>query len=193
MSDENNQDEKKYEHLDPVQAEKAEKAAVKLAAVKAAKELQNEDSPWTLTQEILQEIQAAHIVVDPDSMPPATELTKQLKKEIETRYQDDDEVRTILLESVPSARSVRQWLKKEGWEDAIWAKIRSDKLFSPAKRSEVIQALHQRAVQKSDMAAKIYLTLSGDYVEKAEVNDKTVDKFREIQNILHGKKKLSED
>jgi hypothetical protein len=179
---------KKYDHLDPVQAEKAEKSAVKLAAIKAAKELKNEDSPWTLVQEILQEVQAARIVADPDSSPPVTQMTEELKDEIKRRYQDDEETRDLLLESVPSARSVRQWVKKEGWEDAVWSKIRADKLFSPAKRSEVIQALQTRAVQKSDMAAKIYLTLSGDYVEKSEVNDKTVDTFREIQKILHKKK-----
>lgn len=190
MSDE--KDEKKYEHLDPIQAEKAEKSATKLAAIKAAKELKNGDSPWTVVQEILQEIQAAHIVSDPDSNPPITKLTEQLKEEIERLYQDEEEVRDILLESVPSARSIRQWVKKDGWEDAIWSKIRADNLFSSAKRSEVIKALHTRAIEKSDMAAKIYLTLSGDYVEKNEVNDKTVDTYREIQKILH-KKKLSEE
>jgi hypothetical protein len=186
MSDEK---EKKYEHLDPAQAVKAEKAAIKLEAIRAVKQLQNGDSKWTLTQELLQEIQAAHIVVNPDSMPSAAQLTEELKKEIENRYKDEEETKELLLSSVPSAKSVRQWLKKDGWDDAIWSKIRSDQLFSPAKRSEVIRALHVRAVTKSDVAAKIYLTLSGDYVEKSEVNDSTVDTFREIQKILHKKDK----
>lgn len=192
MSDEKNEQENKYSHLDPVQADKAEKAAIKLAAVKAVKDLSNEDSEWTLTQEILQEILSGYLVQDPNAaFPPSTVLVKELKQEIERRYSDEEsnELKDVLLESVPSARSVRQWLKKEGWDDAVWQKIRSDKLFSPAKRSEVIQALHQRAVDKSDAAAKIYLTLSGDYVEKAEVNSNTVDTYRDIQKQLQRNKK----
>lgn len=192
MSDEN-ENKNQYDHLDPVQADKVEKSLVKMEAIKAAKELQNGDSPWTLVQEILQEIQAGYIVANPDVMPPVTQMEKDLKSEIERRYKDEEATKDLLLESVPSIRSIRLWLKKDGWEDAIWSKIRADKLFSPAKRSEVIQALQTRAVQKSDMAAKIYLTLSGDYVEKSEVNDKTVDTFREIQSILHNKKKSSEE
>lgn len=187
MSDDK-KDEKKFDHLDPVQADKAEKSVSKLSAIKAVKALKNEDSNWTLVQEILQDIQAAHIVKDPNVSPPVTQLVKELKKEIEHRYKDEEELKNTLLEAVPAARSVRLWLKKDGWEDAVWQSIRSDKLFSPGKRSEVIQALHQRAKDRSDMAAKIYLTLSGDYVEKSEVNDKTVDTFREISKVLHRKK-----
>lgn len=187
MADEK-KDEKKFEHLDPVQAEKAEKAVTKLSAIKAVKALKNEDSNWTLVQEILQDIQAGHIIKDPNANPPVTQLVKELKKEIEHRYKDEKELKDLLLEAVPAARSVRLWIKKEGWEEAVWQKIRADKLFSPGKRSEVIQALHQRAKDRSDMAAKIYLTLSGDYVERQEVNDKTIDTFREISKVLHRKK-----
>jgi hypothetical protein len=185
MSDEN---QKSYDHLSPEQAEKAEKTAIKLAAIKAAKELKNEDSQWTLVQEILQEILAAYLVVDPSANPPATKLVEDLNKEIEKRYKDEEDVKNLLLESIPSARSVRQWLKKDGWEDAVWQKIRADQLFSAGKRAEVIQALRQRAIDKSDLAAKIYLTLSGDYVEKQEVDTKSVDIYRDINKILHNKK-----
>jgi len=181
-------DEKKFEHLTPEQAEKAKKTVEKLSAIKAVRKMKNEDSEYDLLQETLQDIQAAHIVRDPNASPPVTQLVKELKEEIEHRYDDDEELKKLLLEAVPSARSVRQWLKRDGWEEAVWQRIRADKLFSPAKRSEVIQALHYRAKTKSDMAAKIYLTLSGDYVEKAEINDKTVDQFREISKVFYRKK-----
>jgi hypothetical protein len=42
-------------------------------------------------------------------------------------------------------------------------------------------------MESSDQAAKLWLTLSGDYSEKMEINDKTVDTFREIQSVLQRK------
>lgn len=191
MSDEKDEKENNYQHLSPEQAEKAKKTVAKLSAIKAARELRNGDSNWTILQEIVQDIQAGYIVQDPNSKVSATVLHKDLINEITNRYKDqDEETGKILLEAVPHPRSIRVWLKKDGWEDAVWTKIRADKLFSSGKRSEVISALHKRAVEKSDVAAKIYLTLSGDYVEKAEINDKSVDTYREINKILH---KKSED
>ncbi len=187
MSDEKDPKENQYEHLNPGQADKAKKTVAKLSAIKAARELRNGDSPWTILQELVQEIQAGYIVQDPNNKVSSAVLQKDLTKEIANRYKDEEETCKILLEAVPHARSIRVWLKKETWEDAVWAKIRADKLFSSGKRTEVISALHKRAVEKSDVAAKIYLTLSGDYVEKAEINDKSVDAYREINKILHRK------
>lgn len=186
MSDEK---EKKFDHLSPEQAEKAKKAAEQKAAIAAAKALENEDSQWSIVQEMLQEIQAAYLVVSPDAKPPVTKMIDDLKKELRKKYSDEPEVAKILIDSIPSARSVRVWLKKDGWDDAVWTRIRQDELFSPGRRSEVIKALHQRACDKSDQAAKIYLTLSGDYVEKEENNDSTVDTYREIQKVLQGNRK----
>lgn len=167
--------------------EQGAKGQLKLEAVKALKELSNPDSQWTLTQEILQDICAGHVVADPDKTPPATQLLEELKKEIETRYANEEEKKKIILDSVPSVVSIRQWLKKEGWDEAVWKKVRGDSLFSPQKRAKVIEALRDRAIDKSDLAAKIWLTLSGDYSDKMEVDNKSIDVFREINTILHRK------
>ena len=78
-------------------------------------------------------------------------------------------------------------MKKEGWDEAVWKKVRGDSLFSPQKRAKVIEALRDRAIDKSDLAAKIWLTLSGDYSDKMEVDNKSIDVFREINTILHRK------
>lgn len=174
MSDENNQDEKRVARLE---------------ALKAVKALDNSDSPWTLTQEIFQDIVAGHVVANPDKLPPVTQMREQLLKEIEARYKDEDELKDLLIESVPEARTIRKWMKKDGWEDSVWDKIRGDQLFSPANRAQMLEALRVRGLTKSDQAAKIWLTISGDYSEKLDVTDKTVDKFREINSILHKKKK----
>lgn len=165
-----------------------EKVAIRFQAVKALKEITNSDSPWTLTQEILQDIHAGHIIANPNVKPVVTQMVDELKKEIEVRYSDNEELKQLLLTSIPAVQNVRVWLKKDGWEEAVWKKVRGDQLFSPEKRAQVIEALRERAMDKSDVAAKIWLTLSGDYSEKMEVSDKTLDAYREINSILHRKK-----
>jgi len=172
--------------------EAAQKAVVKLEAVRAVKKLSNPDSPWTIPQEILQEIIASYTVANPDRLPALPTMVQDLKKEVEIRYEEDPETRDLILEAIPHINSIRQWVKKEGWEEAVWKKVRGDKLFTADKRAQVIESLRLRAIDKSDVAAKIWLTLSGDYSEKMEVNDKTIDTFREINSILHKNKNNSE-
>lgn len=167
--------------------EALEKAAAKQEAIKAVKKLST-DSKWFLTQEILQEIQAGYTVVDPDKLPPVTQMIEDLKKEVEARYSDDPDIKEVILESIPGIQSVRAWLKKEGWDEAVWKKVRADKLFSSDKRAQVIESLRLRAIERSDVAAKIWLTLSGDYSEKDQADNKTIDAYREINSILHSKK-----
>lgn len=181
MSDETNKEE-------TTQEEKSE-VAKKLQAIKDVKAL-TKDSAWTLPQEILQEVIAGYTVADPQNIPKTPKLVEDLKEEIKRRYDYDHNLRDTLLLSIPTdLRYVRDWMKKEGWETAIWSKVRMEGLFTSSKRAEVIESLRQRAIDRSDVAAKIWLTLSGDYSEKSETADsKTVDTYREINKILHGKK-----
>lgn len=181
--DQNNQDPK---------SPSPEKSIAKLEAVRAAKALQRDGSNWTVVQEVLQEIIASYIVVNPDKIPPVTHLVEDLRKEVEARYVDDAESQKLLLDSIPEPRAIRLWLKKDGWDEAVWGKIRTEKLFSSEKRAQVIESLRVRAMDKSDMAAKLWLTLSGDYSEKMEINDKTIDTFREIQSVLQRKSREEE-
>jgi hypothetical protein len=180
------------DHLRLHKAEATEKAVAQLEAHREAKKISNPNSNWTLAQEILQEIMAGHTVINPDRLPPLTQMVEELKKEIEIRYADDAETKDILLKSIPAMRSVREWVKKDGWDVAVWGYIRADGLFTANKRAEVIESLRKRALDKSDVAAKIWLTLSGDYSEKMEVDNKSVDVYREINSILHGNKKKNE-
>jgi hypothetical protein len=177
------------EHLRLYKNEAIEKSAAQVEAYHNVKKLSNKNSNWTLTQELLQEIMAAHTIVNPKSLPPLTEMVEELKQLIETRYTDDEVSKDILLKSIPTMRSVREWVKKEGWDEAVWGYVRADGLFTAQKRAKVIESLRERAIDKSDAAAKIWLTLSGDYSEKMEVDNKSVEVYREINNILHGKKK----
>lgn len=168
--------------------EKSE-VAKKLQAIKAVKEL-TKDSSWTIPQDILQEVIAGYTVADPNNIPKTPKLVEDLKEEVKRRYEYDHTLRDTILLSIPNdLRYVREWMKKEGWEEAIWAKVRMDGLFNSSKRAEVIESLRKRAIDRSDVAAKIWLTLSGDYSEKSDTADsKTVDTYREINKILHSKK-----
>jgi hypothetical protein len=162
--------------------------AQKLAIVKKVKDLSNPDSTWTITQEILQDVMAYYTVKDPDNIPKVPTLVQGLRTEIEVRYKDDPELKQLLLDSIPADKHVRVWIKKDGWQEAVWAKVRVDGLFTAEKRAKVIESLRLRAMDKSDVAAKIWLTLSGDYQEKVEMDNKSVDMYREINKILHNKK-----
>ena len=100
--------------------------AQKLAIVKKVKDLSNPDSQWTVTQDILQDVMAYHTVKDPNSIPKIPTLVADLRKEIEIRYKDEPELKQLLLDSIPADKHVRTWIKKEGWQAAVWAKVRVD-------------------------------------------------------------------
>lgn len=180
------------DHLRLYKEEASAAAIEQQAAYHNVKKLSDKNSSWTLTQELLQEVMAAHTVANPEKLPPLTEMVEQLKEEIEKRYQDEPNTKDVLLKSIPAMRSVREWVKKDGWDEAVWGYVRADGLFSATNRAKVIKALQERAVDKSDAAAKIWLTLSGDYSEKMEVDNKSADMYREINSILHGNKKKNE-
>ena len=177
------------EHLRAYKEEAGLKSTAQLEAYRAIKKLSPEGSMWTLTQQLLQEVMAGHTVINPESLPPLTQMVEELKNEIEKRYADELELKKLLLDSIPTMRSVREWVKKEGWDEAIWGYVRAEGLFTASKRAQMIESLRTRGLDRSDVAAKIWLTLSGDYSEKMEVDNKSVDMYREINNVLHGKKK----
>lgn len=186
MSDDVNN---KYPHLTPIQATKAEKTADKIKAVHEVRKL-SKGQDWTILQDITQDIIAEHTVGDPNSKPHMTEVREELFKQVEDRYKSDPELKRILLDGIPSPDSVIAWTRKEGWEEAVWKKIHATGLFSKERRAAMINALYHRGMEKDTTAAKIWLTLSGDYVEKSQIDskDSTVEKFREINNILHKEK-----
>jgi len=169
--------------------ENQKKSNLKLLASQKVKKLSG-DSEWTILQQIVQEIEATFIVREQKKYSVES-LRNLLIEEVELRYKDEPEVRDILLEGIPSRYSVGQWRKKAGWEEAVWAKIRGVGLFTPEKRSKVIDTLYKKATDSKDTtAAKIWLTLSGDYVEKGDnKSSEVMDIFREINQKLHGSNK----
>lgn len=189
MSEENKN---KYAHLNSVQSSKAEAAAEKIKAAAKVREL-SKGKDWTILQDIAQDILAEYTIKDPNSKPEIAEVRRILFVEVEKRYANEPELKQILIDGIPSTDSISAWTRKEGWEEAVWKKLHGTGLFSKERRAAMINALFSRGVEKDTAAAKIWLTLSGDYVEKSQVDNKdsTVDKFREINSILHKSKKES--
>jgi hypothetical protein len=144
----------------------------------------------------MQEVIATHTVANPGKpLPKFPELLQNLRTAIEEKYADDEELKQLVLDSIPTnQRPIRDWFKKEGWDEAVWSKIRDSGLFTKERRSAMIHALYMRGLERDTVAAKIYLQMSGDFVEKSEVTNKdsTMDKFREINTVLHKKKTAEE-
>lgn len=176
--------------FDSLSDETRNKATVKLAAMRAVKALNNKGSKWDLIEEMIHEILATKIIDNPDILlkPPIGEVLEDLKKEIETRYEKEEETRELLLSAIPSKNTTAKWFKKDGWDQAVWDKIRGNGLFSPERRAKMINSVYNRGLSKSDNAAKLWLQLSGDLVENKTMDNKTIETFREINEILHKKK-----
>lgn len=167
--------------------ERSQAGNLKVLAMKKAKELSG-DSRWDLVEQIAQEIQA-HYVIQKEKLTAAQHI-QHIKDEITSRYSDQPEVMQILLDAVPSTVTLGNWKKSKEWEEAVWVKLRGEGLFTPDRRSQVISKLFdQAAVDGNVQAAKIWLTLSGDYVEKGEnAKNDAMDLFRQMNEAIHSKK-----
>ena len=86
-----------------------EKRTKVLEAIQTVKDMSDKNSKWTITEEMFQDIQAGHIVVNPNQLPPITQMRQELLDEIKERYKDEPAVMQVLLDSVPEARLDRDW------------------------------------------------------------------------------------
>lgn len=172
---------------DAKRQEMSEKSQAKILAKKRLDKLQ-EDSEWNILEQILQEIESTYLVKK-EKAPSNEKLVELMAAEIEAKYFDDLDLKELLYEALPSRVTVSKWRKKKGWEEAVWSKVRSTGLFTAQKRQMIIDALYEQATDGNTNAAKIWLTLSGDYQEKGNQANEVVDQFREINSIIHGSKK----
>jgi hypothetical protein len=177
---------KGLEHLSGLQLEKAEKSIAQQRLARKVKELSG-DSEWTILEQILQEIEATYMIKK-EKVPGNDKLHQQLIDEVTIRYEEEPELKQTLLEGIPSRVSISKWRNKKGWPEALWTKVRLTGLFTGPKRAMIINSLYDQAADGNVNAAKVWLTLSGDYSEKPEVTSAAEDKYREINQIIHGNK-----
>lgn len=168
-----------------------EKSHTKKLALKRVEQLSGE-SRWNILQQICQEIEAFYISKNEKKPNLDTMLDTHLPNEIKTKYPEDNlefkELRDALLDAIPSRMTLHKWRAEKDWDEAVWGKIRGAGLFTADKRAVLINTLYDQANAGNVTAAKIWLTLSGDYQEKAENRNDVVEQFREINQILHGKR-----
>lgn len=168
-----------------------ERSQVKKLALKRVEQLSGE-SRWNLLQQICHEIEAYYVAKNEKKPNLDTMLDTHLPNEIKTKYPEGnpefDEIREALLDAVPSRMTLHKWRNEKDWDEAVWGKVRGAGLFTADKRAVLINTLYDQANAGNVTAAKIWLTLSGDYQEKAENKSDVVEQFREINQILHGKK-----
>lgn len=170
-----------------------EKSIAKKLSLQRVKELSG-DSDWTLLEQVIQDIEAFYVVKN-EKRPSLDKIIELVADEIHARYGSDtienNEIRDVLLDSIPSRMTLNKWRNKKGWEEAVWIRARggASGLFSQDKRAHVIHSLYSEATSGNTAAAKIWLTLSGDYSEKdGSTKNEVLDQFREINKIIHGKK-----
>jgi hypothetical protein len=170
---------------------KGELSSAKVRAIKRVDQLSG-DSEWSILQQIIHDIESFFLIKE-DKKVTLDKILDNLEDEIKLRYSSDDEVHTeireALIAAIPSKNTLSKWRAKKGWIEAVWARVRSGPtgLFSLDKRANVIHSMYDSATKGNVNAAKIWLTLSGDYSEKAEAKNEVVDQYREINKIIHSK------
>lgn len=143
---------------------------------------------WHILQEFLIEIQADGKLKEGlgQKYPTFEEQLYLLHKKVEVEFKDDPNTIAILNGGVTHKTSLQQWTKLAGWNDAVIDKMKSYGLFTPQKRAEVIEAVRSKAVKDGDTAAaKVWLTMSGDYSDKVQVDDQKFEKYKEYINSLN--------
>ena len=151
---------------------------------------------WHLLQEYLIEIQADGKIKEGlgQQFPTFQEQLVLLHKKIEVEHGDEPETRDLLLNYVTQKIPLQKWSKLPGWTDAVVDKMKSYGLFTPENRAAVIDAMKQKAVKDGDVqAAKVWLTMSGDYTDKIDVNDAKFEKYKEYANSLTSGTKITDD
>jgi len=151
---------------------------------------------WHILQEFLIEIQADAKIKEGlgQRFPTWADQLALLHKKIEVEFSDDPENEKLLKNYVTHFTTIQKWTKLSGWNDAVIDKMKSYGLFTPENRAAVINAMKEKAVKDGDVqAAKVWLTMSGDYTDKIDVNDQKFEKYKEYANSLTSGVKISDD
>jgi hypothetical protein len=189
MAKKDDKDDKKLTLIDGVKSAQIKDT---LSAQKTVSEL-FPSGMWTPVQLILQEIQANLKLEEVLGAKP-TNFKKQvelLKKEINDRYEDNEELRNVLLQSVPAYRRVSKWTKTLDWEKAVWSIIQGHEAFNNKNKLSLIMMLFQKGMEKQDVrAADLFFKLSGELTAPAKegAKSKAQKDFEDIQKALHSKK-----
>lgn len=160
----------------------------RIDAKKKLAELSNGD--FTYLQTLLQEIQANDSVGVMSNQPriPLTKQIETLKQKIETDFAEEIELKSLLLETIPSYSTVRRWMELPGWEAAIFDKIKNKELFENVNKATVIKTIYTRAINGDMRAAELYWKIGENFYSKESKKDSKDDVYEDLNKILHNKK-----
>lgn len=167
---------------------KLEKARMVLLSV-------SNQGKWNILQEYLLEIQADGKLKEGlgQRFPTHKEQLELLKKKVELEWKDEQVTLDALLLCIPVPQTISKWGKSSNWQDALVEKMKASGLFTAENRAGVIEAMRKKAAVDGDVqAAKIWLTMSGDYTDKVDVSDAKFEKYKDYQNALTGKSSPNE-
>ena len=119
------------------------------------------------------------------SMPSIAEMAEALRNLIGERFQDNADLKDLLLEAVPSITAITNWLKRPDFKEEVERRMKDDSLFSPEKRAFMIQNLYKLSMDDGNMkAAEMWLKISGELKPHVENKDKTLREFEEFNQAL---------
>lgn len=151
---------------------------------------------WNLLQDFLIEIQADAKIKEGlgQKFPTLADQVVLLHKKIEVEFNEDPDNEALLKNYVTHFSTIHKWTKLPGWNEAVIEKMKSYGLFTPEHRAGVIESMRQKAVKDGDVqAAKVWLTMSGDYTDKVDVSDAKFEKYKEYANSLTPGVKITDD
>jgi hypothetical protein len=178
-------------------SEQSEKTKEKSSREKAKLVIQSlsAQGKWHLLQEYLMDIQADGKLKQSQGQKFPTYAEQQilLHKRIASEFEEDPDTRDLLLGYVSTPKTLSRWSQLPGWNDAIIDKMKRTGLFTAEDRAAAIKAMLDKAKLGDVQAAKIYLTMSGDYTDKVDVSDQKFEKYKEYANTLIGNKTPSDE
>jgi hypothetical protein len=174
---------------------KKERADKSMAKRRAIKELEQElerldlfqKAEWSIMQDLALDVEAYYSASN--KKLTAEMLIEELKKEAKNRYAQYEGLPEKIAAAAPSVQAVATWRQRKEWKPAIWDRCKETGLFTKERKSMVIEKMFEKIMEKGDVqAAKMWLMMAGEYVEKQEVKgDKDIDIFREINQTLRKK------
>jgi hypothetical protein len=147
------------------------------------------EGKWNIIEDTLINVQVGFktevVMWKLEKMPVLPKQLDKLREELTKAYKDTPDFLNFLLDTIPEAKRVRDWVKRRDWKEEVENRFREEDLFCSDKRAKLIQLLYSRAMSGDNKSAEMWLKMSGDLNNIKEPNkDKTTSQYEEIQSRL---------
>ena len=163
------------------------------AAKKRLRELSKDG--WSVVQLFLQEIQAndlvTHLVRPKQSKVTLKQQVETLKERIEFEFEDDPDVKKLIIDTFPTYNTIRRWTKTQAWQNSVYDSIKYANLYDNEHKANVIRGIYEKATAegRQDMkAAELYFKIYENVFGK-KGSEETGGLEDELTSVVLGKKK----